>query len=286
MNILVTGSKGLSGRHLTPLLAATASSSIYQTDILPDPSVANYFCCDLSSSGAVEELLVTVKPDQIYHLAGLFSGEFEKDLAANVLATKNILDAILKLKLRSRVLLIGSAAEYGLIKPEQNPVTENSPLNPVSIYGVTKAYQTQLMGYYHTVHGLDLMLARPFNLLGRGASEKLFVGRLYRQIEDYQTGKIKQITVGNLDSYRDYIAIEDACRHYLTIMNRGKSGEVYNVGSGRPVQMRKLLEQLLQEAGLTLSVVGQTDQPASVNKLDIKEIYADISNLLRLYPSG
>ena len=95
-----------------------------------------------------------------------------------------------------------------MIAREDNPVSEEYPLHPVSIYGVTKAFQTQLAQFYYRRHHLDLVMARTFNLIGLGISPRLFIGRLQQQIEDYRFGKITKISLGNLEARRDYIPIE------------------------------------------------------------------------------
>ena len=104
------------------------------------------------------------------HLAGSFTNDYELDYAANVLSTKNILDALLSSECKARILLIGSAAEYGAIDEEENPIAETHPLKPISIYGLTKVLQTQLMDYYYRMHQINIVMARTFNILGSRGS--------------------------------------------------------------------------------------------------------------------
>ena len=92
---------------------------------------------------------------------------------------------------KSRVLLVGSSAEYGNIEEGESPISELHPLNPTSIYGLTKIFQTHLMRLYVELHGLDIVMARVFNLNGKGISDKLFIGSLYKQIKDFKSNKIK-----------------------------------------------------------------------------------------------
>jgi GDP-4-dehydro-6-deoxy-D-mannose reductase len=179
--------------------------------------------------------------------------------------------------------LIGSSAEYGLITEEDNPVREDHPLNPVSIYGLTKVYQTHLMKFYCQVHDLDIVMARPFNLLGKNISSQLFIGRIYQQIEQYKKGEIEKIILGNLDSKRDYITVDEAIKDYETVMNYGTKGEVYNVGSGKTVILSDLLEQILLANDLDLSII-EIKSRNFINKLNVNDIFSDISkiNLLRM----
>lgn len=280
MKILVTGAAGSSAVSLIPLLAADSVNELVLTDVVSVESPAWQFC-DLTDNGAVNSLLESVRPRQIYHLAGSFSNDYETDYRINVLAAKNLMDGCLKLHLECRILLVGSAAEYGIIAEEDNPVRECQMLHPVSIYGVTKAMQTHLMQYYNSVHNLDLVMARTFNLLGKNMSSRLFIGRLYDQIDKYKAGNIRQITLGNLDNKRDYLSIDAAVGNYRKIMAYGVSGEIYNVGSGASITIRELLWNILEVNGLSMDCVEAT-LPSITSKLDIPDIYADIGKLASL----
>ena len=209
--ILVTGSRGFSAKYLIELLQKETSHQIFCDE------------GDLSQLTEVENLLQRVRPDQIYHLAGSFTNHYETDYKNNVLTTKNIFDALLVLGMKARVLIIGSAAEYGV--PRENPISENSPLEPVTIYGVTKTFQTHLMQFYTASHHLDIVMARPFNLFGLGISEQLFIGKVYAQIERFKEGLIDKIVLDDLSGERDYIDIEEAVRWYQKIMEKGVSGK-------------------------------------------------------------
>ena len=173
---------------------------------------------------------------------------------------------------------MGSAAEYGFIKEEDNPVKEDHPLNPVSIYGLTKVYQTHLMKFYHQVHELDIVMARTFNLLGKNISNRLFIGRIYQQIEQYKKGEIKKIMLGSLDSKRDYLKVEEAIKDYEKSMNFGEKGEVYNIGSGFSVKLSDLLEKILLDNNLTMDII-EIKRRNFVNKLNIDDIFADLAKI-------
>jgi GDP-4-dehydro-6-deoxy-D-mannose reductase len=235
-------------------------------------------CCDLTSSTAAYRLLKEVKPDQIYHLAGSFTQKYEIDYPVNAASTRNILEGLLRLELQTRVLLVGSAAEYGAVRPEDNPVRETQPLNPLSVYGLTKVFQTYLMSYYCSLHQMDIVMARTFNLLGIGLSPALFVGKLYEQIKAYKKGDISVIQLGNLDNYRDYLPVEKAVEKYVKIMDCGTKGDIYHVASGRPVQVRALLTRILEDQQVPMKAVSENVQ-ANQSKYDVPTIYADISKL-------
>jgi len=274
MKILITGASGFTGSNLVEYLKKDSHLDIYCTSRAPKE--ASYLSCDLTDFNLVENLIQEIKPERIYHLAGSFTNDYFVDYANNVLSTKNILESILKYKIACRVLLVGSSAEYGLIKEEDNPVKEDQPLSPVSIYGLTKVYQTHLMKFYCQVHNLDIVMARTFNLLGKNISAQLFVGRIYQQIEEYKIGKIDKIILGDLQSKRDYIEIQDAVEYYEKIMNYGEAGEVYNVGKGSSIRLSDLLEKILVENDLSTDIV-EIRLRSHINKINTNDIFANLS---------
>ena len=278
MKILITGAGGFTASYLIPLLKEEAF--LFLTDIKLK-NEEDYYQCDLTDFVSVYNLLKEIKPDKIYHLAGTFSNDYETDYKGNVLSTRNILESCLKLNINCRTLLIGSAGEYGFISKHDNPVKEKQSSNPVSIYGLTKVYQTGLMKYYYITYNLDIVMARTFNLYGKGISNKLFPGRVYEQIDEYKKGKTPKIFIGNLQNRRDYLDVREAVEYYRLIMNYGVSGEIYNVGSGRSIKIYDLLSQVLKENNLTVDIVEE-QIVYNPNKLDIKDIYADTGKLMAL----
>ena len=274
LRVLVTGADGFTGRHLVEYLKGDAACELFCST----KSAGNDMDCDLRDPQAVSVLLEKTKPDQIYHLAGSFSQDYETDYARNVLSTRNILEAALKLGLDARILLVGSAAEYGAIGPRDNPVKESQPLNPVSVYGLTKVYQTYLMNYYFANYEMNIVMARTFNLLGSGISPALFVGKLLEQIAAFTKGEQPLIELGNLDHYRDYIAVDAAVKDYARIMNYGSAGTVYHVASGKPIQMRDLLKRILEEYPVPADKVRE-NAGRNPGKFNVPSIYADVSRV-------
>lgn len=272
--ILITGANGFSGKAMKIFLERNSNLDIFCSGRSQDFS-SKYFQCDLSVRKQVSYLIREVKPDQIYHLAGSATNNFEIDFASNVYSTFNVMDEIAKDLPDCKLLIIGSAAEYGM--PSVNPVKENSNLNPLSVYGLSKKSQTDLMHFFFTNWKINVKLARTFNLLGRGLSSSLFIGKLYEQINLFKLGKIEFIELGNLEHKRDYILIEDAVKLYYQIMNFGKSGEVYNVGSGKSIKIKDLLMQILKSEQVNESAIRSSISVPNEN--DVSEIYADLTKI-------
>ena len=276
MTTLVTGARGGFGRILGAWLQS-GGEPVVLTDRPASPH-EGYLACDLTDASAVAALLGKVRPRLIYHLAGSFSNELETGYAANTLAACYLLEGLRQHGLTARVVVMGSAAEYGLLEPAENPVREDRVLRPVSIYGLTKAFQTQLVLQQAYAHGSDVVVARMFNLLAPGLSERLFPGRVERLIADYRARKRATIEVGNLDAERDYATPAEAIGQIADIAARGQRGGIYHVASGRAISMRELLHRMLDEAGVPREAIREgVPHPGGRTGYDVPVIYADMT---------
>jgi GDP-4-dehydro-6-deoxy-D-mannose reductase len=264
------------GRLLTARLEREGGLEVLQASRAPSEALG-HFVCDVADAAAVTALVRRTRPDRIYHLAGSGSGEFERDRAVNADGARFLCEAVLALRLHTRIVVIGSAAEYGLVAPAENPVSEARALRPVTVYGVTKAFQTQIAALYAARHEVDIVVARPFNLLAPGVSESLFIGRAERLVAQFKRGEIASLEFGNLSSTRDYVEGEEAVDQLLLIAEKGARGEVYHVASGHAIVMRDLLARLLRDAGIDPGVVREAPERPTRMGTDVPTIYADIS---------
>lgn len=277
MTVLVTGATGGLAATVVGRLSRTCSDPIVESGRTPR-SGGDYVICDLADRQAVADLIDRVRPRLVLHLAGSFQNDFSADVPVNALSAGWMIEASQQRGLATRFLLVGSAAEYGMVAPADNPVPESHPLRPVSVYGLTKAMQTQVGGFYATARGADVVVARLFNVAGGGLSQRLFVGRAEQLIARYVRGEIERLEFGNLQSERDYLSLEEAADRLLRVAAHAGSGEVVNVGSGRPIRMRALLDRMLAQAGCPDAPV--LEAPAAMPpRFDVPRIYADIARL-------
>lgn len=272
--VLVTGAGGFIGSHLALRLRQLGVDEVVTTTRKGNDDATS---CDLGDLDAVTALLGAVRPHRIFHCAGSFSNCWNMDVESNVKASGNVLEAVTRCGLKTRILLFGSAAEYG--DTLSGAIAETSPVQPVSIYGLSKAMQTAAMHYYAAEKGVDIVLARTFNLYGDGISPLLFPGRVLHQIEEVKAGRQSRVKVRSIESSRDYLDVNEAVEAYLRVMAFGEAGEIYNVGSGNPTAIKDLLEKLLAEGGLSLDDVEVSDQNG-VKEAAIS--YAEISKLAAL----
>lgn len=276
--VLVTGTTGALGQAVVNHLHNDT-----QFKVIPTSRTARdgYVQLDVCDPQQVSDVLTRTRPHIILHLAATLSHDFNQAFAINVQASRHILETIQQSGLHTRILLTGSAAEYGVIQPEENPVSEAHALHPVSVYGLTKAWQTQLAGY-HAMRGVDVVVARVFNLDGPNLSEQLFVGRLQKQIDEVLAGQRNAIELGPLTAVRDYIDMHDAVRQLLAIARFGKSGMVYHVASGEPITMRDLLERYLKKHHLDAAIVRESTALSNRVGYDVPTIYADMTRTHQL----
>lgn len=288
--VLITGITGFAGGHLAAHLMERGDFDIcgaaldrgYGLDFLPwriPVTLAN-----LQNPQAVEALLEEVRPQYIYHLAAQANvpaawedpwGTFEN----NVRPELNILGTMARRKLSCRLLVVASNEIYGTVPPECLPVNEDAPLRPVNPYGVSKAAQDLLALQYYLSHGLDVIRVRAFNHLGPRQSPQFVAASFARQIAEIEAGmRAPVLYVGNLEAQRDFTDVADVVRAYALLMEKGESGQAYNVGSGRAHSIRELLDVLLSMSSVSIHV--EVD-PQRTRPVDAPLIVADITRLQR-----
>ena len=137
------------------------------------------------------------------------------------------------------------------------------------------------MNYFQRKPGMKIVMARVFNLDGDGISPLLFPGRVRTEIKNYLAKKTMSIQVGDLSAWRDYLPVDDAVLDLITIMEHGKAGEVYNVGSGHPVNLKGYLEDLLKSHNINMEAVTADDLFATkCNRVSV--VAADLSKISKL----
>ncbi|MFA5339145.1 MAG: GDP-mannose 4,6-dehydratase [Candidatus Omnitrophota bacterium] len=286
--VLVTGVSGFTGRYFVDLAGKMRPGTvkIFGVDkkCFPgSPENFKFIRSDLLDKGSISKIIGDTRPDYILHLSALlFSKDHEDLLKYNVLATKNIFDAVIEKGLSPRILVIGTSGEYG-ISSRNIPLKETGPLAPITPYGLSKAAQTLLALQYHQGYGLDIVIARPFNLIGPGQTSQLVCGSIVNQIKDMgPKGRRKgRLLIGNLHTSRDFIDVRDAVRAYWMLMACKKpvAGEIFNVGSGKPHSVREIVKILSGLCGRKFSVEQRKDK---VMKKDIPAQTADITKIKAL----
>ena len=278
MKLLLTGVSGFVGRHFVEFLRGEQPGvELVGLARHPLPGVP-FVEADLEHAASVDAALAQVEPDAIVHLAAQSSPHHswvdpERTLATNVQGLLHLLEAARRRGLRPRVLVVGSAEEYGLCRPEELPLREDTPLRPLSPYAVSKVAQSFLALQYTLSGRVETVRTRTFNHTGPGRGEAFAESSFARQLAEIEVGlRPPVIDVGNLEAVRDFSDVRDVVRAYWLLLERGRAGEVYNVCSGRGVRLRELLERLVALSGLEVEL--RLD-PARLRPSDIPELVGD-----------
>ncbi len=299
---LVTGALGFVGRHLVRNLLL-AGNPVVGLDLHPaDPNLPAtvgafdlsgpvdgwpeameytadcgsfyYFHCPLEDPAPIARLLDRLRPVMVYHLAAQSSaavsfrdpgGTFD----ANVQGTLNLLEAVRALPAAEQpvVLSVGSCEEYGPQPEEALPLGEDTPLNPLSPYGVSKVAQTLLCRQYVQAYDLPLIMTRSFSHTGPGHDPRFAFPSFARQIAAAEAGQgPAEIRTGDLSAVRDFLDIRDVTAAYRLLLKEGRPGEIYNVSSGKSLTISQGLEILVGNAKCPITVRRDPDlcRPANI----------------------
>ncbi len=248
MRALVTGSLGFVGRHLIAHLEAQGDEVI-GIDRGPDGA-------DITDAAEMAELFDRVRPEVVYHLAGWadVGGSWKHPVdafRANAEGTLNVLSAAAEVDVQ-RVIAVSSADVYGTVPTENLPVTEDTPLRPVSPYAVSKVAADYLGLQAWLGRGLPVLRVRAFNHLGPGQTDAFVAPALASRIARAERDGSEVLKIGNLSARRDFTDVRDVVRAYRLLMELGEPGEVYNVCSGVDLAVQDLADQLLAQATVPL----------------------------------
>lgn len=284
--ILITGCTGFVGSYLVEQCRQRYPQAILfglaQPTSHSKQETLHLLTADISQREAVREVIAQTRPDLVFHLAARSSVASSwqdplETLKVNTEGTVYLLEALRCEHLAPRVVLIGSGEQYGLIRPEDNPIREDCPFRPVNPYAASKAAQ-DLYGYhYFAAYGLPIVRARPFTHFGPRQPAHFVIASFAQQIARIEAGKAPPILqVGNLQAQRDFLPVEDVVDAYLVLAEQGQAGEAYNIGSGHARSIQSILDLLLTLTDAPISVV---QDPTRLRSVDIPLLEADISHL-------
>jgi GDP-4-dehydro-6-deoxy-D-mannose reductase len=286
---LITGVGGFAGSHLADALLAQGDDGdeVWGCDLTatPRPYLSPQVVllgADLRDPEAAREVIERARPDRVYHLAGqAFVGDSWANpwetLETNLRAQVNLLEAVVASGRRTRLLVVGSADEYGRAQNASAPIDEERPLRPDSPYSVSKAAQDLLGLQYFLSYDLPIVRVRPFNHIGPRQNRKFVAAGFASQIAAIEVGRQPPVMqVGNLEARRDFTDARDTVRAYALLLEHGQAGQVYNVGSGASRRIQDLLDVLLSLARVPIRVVLD---PARLRPNDVPDLVCDARRL-------
>ncbi len=289
--ILVTGAGGFAGSHLVELLQSHGFQNIFVTTYSSSKflnqrlSSSFIFQGDLTDYSFTQSVIQQAQPQVIFHLAALSTVHDSVDKAKLMLTTNtvlqyNLLEAIRHHTPQARVLAICSANQYGLVKPEEVPISENQPFRPLNPYAVSKLSQEYLAYQYYLSYKLDVIRLRAFNHTGERQTPNFVIPAFAKQIAEIEAGlKPPVIKVGNLEAIRDFTYVGDMVKAYLLAAEKGNSGAVYNLGSGHGVKIQALLDKLIKLAQVKIEIEPDSDR---LRPSDVPILIADNSKFVQL----
>lgn len=243
MKILLFGASGFIGKAIRKNLSSDHEVIAAVRSLSP---ADNEETVDLLDKNNVADVINRIQPDAIINSAGIVDPG--ADTMQNVEFTRNILEAVLASDVQiKRIIISGSAGEYGRIQDGELPVDELTPLRADAGYGLAKKQEEQTALEFRD-KGLPVVVARIFNPIGVGMAEKFLVSRIKKQIDEYIAGDRKTLEISRKDSERDYIAVEDIATAVRALIEGNPTHGVYNIGSGVSMSNGELLQLMVSSS--------------------------------------
>lgn len=285
--VLITGVTGFAGSWLAEKLLENRDiqlfglkrndSSLAKIEHVKDSlTLLNGDVLDVNS---LIDVIKQTEPDVVFHLAAQalarigFQKPFET-FSLNFNGTMNLMDAIRKSDVAvEKIQFASSANVYGKIK--ELPVKETHELNPMEIYGISKAAADYLCRSYAKDYGMPIVVNRAFHHEGLRCNEGMVGMEIARQIALVIKNKSHSLKFGNIDVVRDLSDVRDIVNGYTATVENGRDGEVYNLCSGKGYKIRDLIEMMVGKFNLG-DVQIETD-PTKLRAKDMPELVGDNS---------
>ena len=288
MKIMITGGSGFVGSHICDQLLKTNNELILLTKSDQKKQNVSHILdkikleqVDITNFPKLEESIKRNKPDTIIHLAGetSHSKSFENplyDVEVNTKSTLFILEKIRQMDLNCKFILGSTFIVTG--RPEKLPVTENTPCNPTTIYGVNRLSSEYFCKIYHQLYGLHTTVFRITNSFG--PREQIIPNKNAINFLIHKAFKGEEVTIYNKGKfYRDIIYISDVVSAIVKIMKKGKSGNLYWISSGKKTWFYQLGNWLKD---LTDAKIKYVQTPTYTKKVDVGNFVVDNSKIQSL----
>jgi GDP-4-dehydro-6-deoxy-D-mannose reductase len=290
---LVTGGGGFVGQWISRALLArgwevyAAGVGASTTPVLTETEqgAVRRLTMDVRVRTQVAAALDASRPDIIVHLAGISYLPTADDApteawSVNVLGAVTLLAEVGRRReagtLDPRILVAGSAQQYGRHEPAELPLPETAAQRPMTVYAASKTAQEVAAIQAFRAEGIQVIATRSFNHTGVGHDEHFLLPALVRRIAALREGAGSVLRIGNGDTVRDYLHVEDVVDAYLALLDRGVAGEAYNVCSGEGVTVRALTQRVLERTGVNAEIVSD---PALQRAVDVPALVGDPAKL-------
>lgn len=260
---LIMGASGFLGSSLRRDLAADDAVTLINGPVV-----------DLRQPLQVKNAIVEVEPDVVVNLAGISSPASDDVVnlyQVNALGHLNILQAASTLKRKPRVILASSAQLYG--PDHTTKATEQTPLNPVSHYGLSKLLAEKYCELFS--EGVQTVVARLYNAIGRGQSTRFLLPKLVQAFKN----RAPRLEIGSVEVERDYIDTRDLSAMWRLIVHSDQPPPVVNFSNGEAVPLDHIISRLKTISGHQIELVSQATY---FRKNDISYLCGDNSVVRKL----
>ena len=275
MRILVTGASGFAGIHLCKLLRSAGHDLIGAAS-----NGAVDVSLDVSDAPAVLQTFRRYRPEGVFHLAAIAYVPAAENASVltdvvNRGGTANVLDAAHDVG--ARTLVVSSGAVYGELSPSELPATERTEPRAKGAYAESKLAAEAECASRRARQ--EIVIVRPFNHTGPGQARDYVCSDFAAQLAECAAGlRPPRIEVGNLSVERDFSDVIDVVEAYRALFEHGRAGEIYNVCSGRPTSIARILDILIGLIGTTIEVVTRDER---VRSQDVSRTYGSYAKAER-----
>ena len=282
MRVLVTGASGFVGQHLVRVLRGRGD----EVSAWGLAGAGEGFAAVDMREAAVVRAQDLGGVDAVIHLAGLaeVSGSFDRPaeyVCTNPVMQVNLMEALLAQRSSATVLVVSSGAVYA---GGGEPLTELSPVRASNPYVVSKLTQ-ELLAAYYAERGLRVIVARPFNHVGPGQQPGFLVADLASRLAALEHEGGGTLTVGNLETVRDYSDVRDVAAAYAQLITDGRPGETYNVCSGVSRSGREILAGLLALSSVPVTLAEDAGLYRPTDTLEVRASNAKLCSHTRWRPA-
>ncbi|MFX1388565.1 MAG: GDP-mannose 4,6-dehydratase [Promethearchaeota archaeon] len=253
--VLITGISGFAGSHLAEKLldlGCEIHGTIRRHSVPMHENIEhlrgkiNLHEADITSAERILSIFEKIRPNAVFHLAAesFIPTSFREPVRVahnNIIGTIKIFEAARRFDNELESIQVACSSEqYGLVDPNEVPVTEDikkNPFRPRSIYGISKCATEQIAWLYHNSYGLPSIITRGFNHEGGRRGIQFVTSVIHRQIVEILEKKRDNIVIGNPNAIRDFTHVKDTVNAYILVSEKKKYGEPYNVCSGKGISI-------------------------------------------------
>lgn len=289
---LITGITGFAGSHMAELLLKEGHEVFGIVRWRSRSEHVNHLNgrihlieADLLDLKSLQDVMISVRPDYIFHLAAqsFVPASWTSPavtMETNVVGSNNLFEAVRSAQIDPVIQIACSSEEYGMVHEDEVPIKETNPLRPLSPYAVSKLAM-DFMGYqYFKSYGLKIIRTRGFNHEGPRRGEVFVTSTFAKQIAMIEKGLQEPfIYTGDLSTKRDFTDVRDMVKGYLLAVQKAEPGEVYNIASGKVWVIQDMLDYLISLS--TVKNINIKKDPKRMRPSDVPILLGDNSKFVK-----